>query len=72
MFESEEFPGTLETDVAVFVDPRTNAQGVRILCSGESFLFDDDDMVMQTDPRANYDIYRMAIGLLEGSKEMGN
>ena len=37
MFESEEFPGTMETDVAAFVDPRTVAQGVRVLCAEDSF-----------------------------------
>ena len=37
MFESEEFPGSFETDVAAFVDPRTASQGVRILCADESF-----------------------------------
>lgn len=25
MFESEEFPGSFETDIAAFIDPRTNA-----------------------------------------------
>jgi len=37
MFESEEFPGCFETDVAAFVDPRTNSNGVRVLCAEESF-----------------------------------
>jgi hypothetical protein len=37
MFESEEFPGSFETDVAAFVDPRTNENGVRVLCTEESF-----------------------------------
>lgn len=41
MFESEEFPGIMETDVAAFVDPRTCSQGVRILCAGESFGIDE-------------------------------
>ena len=40
MFESEEHPGVMETDVAAFVDPRTVAQGVRVLCAEESFSFD--------------------------------
>lgn len=71
MFESEEFPGIMETDVAAFVDPRTCSQGVRILCAGESFGIDESqDLLM--DPSSHYDLYRMAIGLLEGSSEMGN
>lgn len=37
MFESEEFPGQMETDVCAFVDPRTRLNGVRILCAEESF-----------------------------------
>ena len=37
MHESEEYPGTFETDVAAFVDPRTNQNGVRVLCCEESF-----------------------------------
>ena len=77
MFESEEHPGVMETDVAAFVDPRTVAQGVRVLCAEESFSFDqgDDDgniTPFYTDPSKQYDFYRMAIGLLEGGKEMGN
>lgn len=39
MFESEEFPGSMETDVVAFCDPRTLSQGVRILCADESFSF---------------------------------
>ena len=37
MFESEEHPGQFETDICAFVDPRTKANGVRILCAEESF-----------------------------------
>ena len=36
MFESEEFPGSFETDVCAFVDPRTASNGVRVLCAEES------------------------------------
>jgi hypothetical protein len=43
MFESEEFPGVKETDIAAFVDPRTVAQGVRVLCAEESFEFDSEE-----------------------------
>ena len=42
MFESEEHPGVFETDIAAFVDPRTQAQGVRILCADESLDLDED------------------------------
>ena len=72
MFESEEFPGTMETDVAAFIDPRTSSQGVRILCGGDSLGFESEDNEVFTDPSLHYDMYRMTIGLLEGSKEMGN
>ena len=70
MFESEEHPGQFETDVAAFVDPRTHAQGVRVLCSPESFVLDDVELL--TDPQKQYDLYRMSIGLPEGASEMGN
>lgn len=36
-FESEEFPGSMETDVCAFVDPRTQSNGIRVLCAEESF-----------------------------------
>ena len=42
LFESEEFPGQLETDVAAYVDPRTAAQGVRVLCTDDSFEIGND------------------------------
>lgn len=41
MFESEEHPGEFETDIACFADPRTNMNGVRILCAEGSFEWDD-------------------------------
>lgn len=69
MFESEDFPGSLETDIAAFVDPRTNAQGVRVLCAEDSFDMDEE---IYDNPQSHYDLYRMAIGLLESGKEMGN
>ena len=47
-----------------------------MLCAEESFQFDNDpDDVSEpfyTDPSKQYDYYRMAIGLLEGGREMGN
>ena len=46
MFESEEFPGNFETDVAIFVDPRTKENGVRVLCCEESFEPESDVNVM--------------------------
>ena len=62
----------METDIAAFVDPRTVAQGVRVLCAEESFTNDNEDTPVYSDPSLHYDFYRMAIGLLEGGKEMGN
>ena len=47
-----------------------------MLCAEESFNFDEDgsdgEKDLLTDPSKQYDFYRMTIGLLEGSKEMGN
>ena len=73
LFESDEFPGMMETDVAAFVDPRTVAQGVRVLCAEESFEFPHEDVsLMSEDPAQYYDRFRMAIGLLEGADELGS
>ena len=72
MFESDEFPGRQETDIAAFVDPRSVSQGVRVLCAEESFEFESQDMPMSYDPKLHYDLFRMTIGIPEGSKEMGN
>jgi hypothetical protein len=41
MFESDEFPGQKETDVLVFADPRSNFNGIRILCAEDSFDIED-------------------------------
>ena len=49
MFESEEFPGSFETDVCAFVDPRTASNGVRIMCAEDSFVPEDGIKVL-TDP----------------------
>lgn len=70
MHESEEYPGTFETDVAAFVDPRTNQNGVRVLCCEESFE-PDQGVLLMTDPREQYDSIRMILGLPEGSAELG-
>jgi hypothetical protein len=45
MVESEEFPGELETDIAAFLDHRTNYMGVRILCHEQSLEIDDTDII---------------------------
>ena len=70
MFESEEFPGNFETDVAAFVDPRTKENGVRILCTEESFE-PEKDVTIMNDPKEQYDAIRMILGLSEGSSELG-
>ena len=57
MFESEEFPGCLETDVCAFVDPRTSVNGVRVLCAEESFQPEDGVKIL-TD-YTQYNIARM-------------
>ena len=71
MFESAEYPGHYETDIAAFVDPRTAAQGVRVLCAEESFEI-GTDITQYRDSNQIYDLYRMSLGLLEGSNEIGN
>jgi len=71
MFESEEVPGVFETDIAAYVDPRTSAQGVRILCADESLDL-DHEIPVYNDSTMHYDLFRMAIGLPEGGLEIGN
>lgn len=71
MFESEEFPGNFETDIAAFVDPRTSSNGVRILCSEGSFTPDNDVNIL-TDDQSTYETTRMILGLPEGSKDLKN
>ena len=45
MHENEEFPGELETDVAAFIDPRTNMMGVRVVCADGSLEIEDPTFV---------------------------
>lgn len=47
MHPSEEFPGSFETDVAAFVDPRTKENGVRVLCCEQSFEPEKDVLIMK-------------------------
>lgn len=70
MFQSEEFPGCYETDVCAFVDPRTRANGIRILCAEASFEVEDGVKIM-TDQK-QYNLARMIHGLPESSIELGN
>ena len=69
MFESEEFPGNFESDVCAFVDPRTRANGVCVLCAAESF--EPEENVTILTESTQYDIARMVIGLPESSNELG-
>ncbi len=69
MFESEEFPGSMESDVCAFVDPRTRSNGVRVLCAEESFEPEDNVSIL-TDP-TQYNVARMVHGLPESSHEWG-
>ena len=69
MFESEEWPGEKETDVAIFVDPRTRQMGLRIMASDQGMEVDD---LETTDDVLEYDLYRKMLGILEGSNELGN
>ena len=45
MYENEDHPGELETDIAAFVDPRTADNGIRVVCTEESFFIGNKDVV---------------------------
>lgn len=66
MFESENFPGQFETDVLAFTDPRTNQNGVRILCADGSFEIDSGEIKVYEDS-TEYDLMRHLIGIPESS-----
>ena len=70
MFESEEFKGQMETDVCAFVDPRSSANGVRILCAEESFEPEEGVNIID-DKQKQYNIARMIHGIPEGSSDLG-
>ena len=67
-FESDVFPGHFETDVLAFADPRTNFNGVRIMCADGSFEMEDD--ILKKDS-TEYDMFRHINGMVEGSFECG-
>jgi len=71
MFESDEFPGSFETDVCAFVDPRTKMNGVRVLCAEESLELDENEIRLQDDS-TEYDLSRTILGIPESSHEVGN
>eukprot|EP00347_Sterkiella_histriomuscorum_P020088 403339151 len=70
-FESEEFPGHMETDVVCFADPRTAMNGVRILCGKGSFEWDESDITNYPDSKY-YNFARMTNGILESTAEVKN
>lgn len=70
MFESEEYPGVMETDVLTFTDPRTHMNGVRIICPEGSFDLDADIKVYND--HNEYNAVRHILGILEGGEEIGN
>ena len=70
MHESEEFPGEFETDVAAFIDPRTNMMGVRVVCADGSLEIDDPNFVQRKDTE-EYEIIRYMMGIPETGKELG-
>lgn len=67
-FESELYPGNFETDVLAFADPRTNFNGVRIMCAEGSFELEDDTMKADA---LEYNLLRHINGIVEGSTECG-
>mmetsp|Transcript_19187 Transcript_19187/g.29389 ORF Transcript_19187/g.29389 Transcript_19187/m.29389 type:complete len:128 (+) Transcript_19187:558-941(+) len=72
MFESDEMPGHMETDVAAFVDPRSHYMGIRMLCSGESLGVDANSGIKEVNGPHEYDLYRHSLGILESSRELGS
>ena len=73
MHESEEFPGEFETDVAAFLDPRSEAMGVRVLCVEESLELEGDvqSMIKKLETPEEYDLIRTMFGIPESSEEIG-
>lgn len=71
MHESEEFPGEFETDVAAFLDPRTQAMGVRVLCVEESLELEESNLMRKLDDPEEYDLIRTMLGIPESSAELG-
>lgn len=71
MHESEEFPGEFETDVAAFLDPRTQAMGVRVLCVEESLELEESNLMRKLDDPEEYDLIRTMLGIPESSSELG-
>lgn len=68
MFESEEFPGQMETDVLAFADPRTSFMGIRVMCGEGSFEIDDPKIkYYQNDDSSEYDLMRYLNAIAEGS-----
>lgn len=70
MFESDEFPGQFETDILAFSDPRNYGNGVRIICGNGSF--EADENLLRFNDHKEYNAVRCILGILEGSKEVGN
>ena len=69
MFPSEEFQNELETDIAVFADPRTISMGVRVLCSEDSLELGEE--IERIDGADEYNLIRQTLGIPESSKELG-
>ena len=53
-----------------FADPRTNLNGVRVLCAKGSLEL-EEGQVKYFKTQEEYDMYRYLLGLPEGSKECG-
>jgi len=67
-FESEEFPGEFETDVLAFSDPRSQLNGVRLLCNEESLELDSG--VKKFEGPERYNLIRYMLGIPEGNAEL--
>lgn len=72
MFESEVYPGQMETDVLAFADPRTSLVGVRVMCGHGSFEVDDPNIKYYNNgDHKEYDLFRYLNAVVEGSSECG-
>lgn len=70
-FESEEYPGEMETDVICFADPRKAMNGVRVVCGKGSFEFENGEIIFHED-NSFYDFQRLTNGFVEGGREIKN
>ena len=69
-YESEEFPGQMETDICIFTDPRTHFNGIRVHCNRENFDLDESVPILKSSKE--YHLNRNLLGILESGNELRN